>query len=163
MQHEWNKVSNHIRETCIIPGDTPADLCVWEHCEFFFLKNGFYCFEVVQTFNSNSTLINKLFLLQKRVIRILSGVHYLAHTDPLFRQIGIIKIKDLFTFFSSIFIYRIKNNLYPPSFNQKYFELVSPNNSFYNTRAATQQLIMIMINFIMQKEHNMVMIIIDRW
>ena len=33
--------------------------------------------------------------LQKRIIRLIAGQHYLAHTDPLFAPLKILKINDI--------------------------------------------------------------------
>ena len=37
--------------------------------------------------------------LQKKIIRIMTGEHYLAHTDELFSQLEILKVEDIYKFF----------------------------------------------------------------
>ena len=39
--------------------------------------------------------IGKLFKLQKKAIRILSDKRYSQHTDPLFFELGILKLSDI--------------------------------------------------------------------
>ena len=38
----------------------------------------------------------KIFKLQKKAVRILSKVHYLDHTDPLYKKENILKVDDIF-------------------------------------------------------------------
>jgi hypothetical protein len=42
--------------------------------------------------------LQPLFLLQKKIIRIVTNSDYLAHTDPLFRQTSILKLEDIHKF-----------------------------------------------------------------
>src|SRR5688572_10284235 len=39
--------------------------------------------------------LKPIFLLQKRVIRIIAGVHYLAHSSPLFKSLNLLSISDV--------------------------------------------------------------------
>jgi exonuclease III len=64
--------------------------------------------------------INKL-LLQKKMVRIITGSGYLDHCDPLFKRTKILKIGDINTFLCSIFAYK----------NSVNFET---SNHAYNTR-----------------------------
>ena len=41
------------------------------------------------------TYINKIEILQKRVVRIIDNQHRLAHSDPIFKDLSILKIKDI--------------------------------------------------------------------
>ncbi len=43
-----------------------------------------------------STCLNKLRILQKKTIRIIMQSHYLAHTDPLFSKLKLLKLDDLY-------------------------------------------------------------------
>jgi hypothetical protein len=45
-----------------------------------------------------SSHIQPLFIIQKKVIRIINNSDYLAHTDPLFQESGILKIFDIHKF-----------------------------------------------------------------
>ena len=49
---------------------------------------------------------NKILVLQKRVIRLIAGAEFLAHCDPLFLSLGILKIKDLYTFFCCMHVFK---------------------------------------------------------
>ena len=49
--------------------------------------------------------LNKLFLLQKRVIRIINNTPFLEHTDPLFFSNGILKIHDIHKLNIGLYMY----------------------------------------------------------
>ena len=51
------------------------------------------------------TYINRLFLLQKRAIRIISGASFLEHTDPLFYSNKILKINDMYNLNVGMYMY----------------------------------------------------------
>ena len=34
--------------------------------------------------------------IQKRAIRLITGSNYIAHTEPLFIQLGLLKVQDIF-------------------------------------------------------------------
>ena len=45
--------------------------------------------------NTTQCLLNKLFLIQKKIIRIIDGQPRLAHTNPIFQKLNILKVKDI--------------------------------------------------------------------
>ena len=57
------------------------------------------------------THLNKLYLLQKRIIRIINNAPFLAHTDPLFFSNGILKIHDIHKL--NIGLYMFEHNALP--------------------------------------------------
>ena len=70
--------------------------------------------------NACQTLLDKIILLQKRVIRIISHTHFLAHTDPLFFDNKVLKINDLFLYQLGLFMYDYKHNVLPAVFNSMF-------------------------------------------
>ena len=40
--------------------------------------------------------VKKLESIQKRAIRLITGSNYVAHTEPLFIQLGVLKVQDIF-------------------------------------------------------------------
>ena len=40
--------------------------------------------------------VKKLKSIQKRAIRLITGSNYVAHTEPLFIQLGVLKVQDIF-------------------------------------------------------------------
>ena len=60
--------------------------------------------------------LSPLILLQKRIVRIITYSHYLAHTNPLFHANSILKIKDIYRYKLGIHMYELYNsgvNLHP--------------------------------------------------
>jgi hypothetical protein len=68
------------------------------------------------TFDEN---INKLKLLQKKLLRIMTNSTFLAHTDPLFYRTKILKIEDIHTYLLSIHAFKNQNHF--PSYDHNYY------------------------------------------
>ena len=66
--------------------------------------------------NCAKTLLDKLFYIQKRAIRIINKVGYLSHTNDLFYNNNILKLVDLFTYNVGIFMYQLSNKDLPEVF-----------------------------------------------
>ena len=62
---------------------------------------------------SSQRNLNSIILLQKRAIRICSGSHYHAHTDPIFKDLKLLKITDINFCQTALFMYKIKLNIIP--------------------------------------------------
>ena len=63
------------------------------------------------------THLNKLIILQKRIVRIISNVYYLAHTNVLFNQLRILKIDDICNLRTVEFICKHKFGVLPACCN----------------------------------------------
>ena len=88
------------------------------HLNFGILTWGFSC--------------NRIFKLQKKAVRIISNSKYNAHTDPIFKRLGLLKVHDIFNKQCLKFYHKICNNNAP-----EYFEpMFNQNNQFhsYDTR-----------------------------
>ena len=60
------------------------------------------------------TFLHPLIMLQKRLARLLTNSAYYAHCNPLFNELKMLKIKDLFIYHCQIFMYKtIKLEKYP--------------------------------------------------
>ena len=81
-------------------------------------------------------------MLQKKCIRNVCGTGYLAHTDPLFDKMNILKVEDLFTFNAAKFVFKLNNELLPESFNNFLAPFSIPNrtNSYLLNKAKTDHL-----------------------
>ena len=78
--------------------------------------------------NACSTLLNRLLLLQKKVLRIICNTSAHAHTNNLFSQYKILKINDLYRLQLGQFMYALNNNNLPSIFNN----IFVLNNSIHN-------------------------------
>ena len=88
----------------------------------------YYCNIVwASTYKTN---LSRLVILQKRIIRIINKSHFNAHTDPIFKGLGILKFNDIYLLQLGQFVFLQK--FLPPRFNNN----LSQSNQFhsYNTR-----------------------------
>ena len=89
-----------------------------------------YCVSVWgSTYQSN---LNRIIILQKKIIRIISKVSFDAHTSVLFREQEILKLSDIYLYQIGKFMYLFKRGLLPNYFGDM-FTLASQIHS-YNTR-----------------------------
>ena len=88
-----------------------------------------YCIEVWGC--ASQIQLNGLFLLQKKIIRIMSFSRYLAYTNPLFHSIEILPFRKYF-----LIMYRYSNNPLPECISLLYLR----NDSIHqhNTRGCHQ-------------------------
>ena len=70
--------------------------------------------------NTYQTCLDKLFLLQKKALRIVFNLHIRAHTDALFLEHNILKLKDLYSFQLGQFMFKYNNNHLPKIFNNSF-------------------------------------------
>ena len=66
---------------------------------------------------SRSGQLNEIFKMQKKAIRIVAGVSYNSHTEPLFKKLQVLPLPDLISFTKIQFMHRFTQNFLPPSFN----------------------------------------------
>ena len=63
--------------------------------------------------DKNNSHINSLFLIQKRIIRTCTNSLWLAHTDPLFKQLKTLKVQDIYSHQLGTFMFQYHHNLLP--------------------------------------------------
>ena len=85
-----------------------------------------------QVWGCNPNSYSKTFTLQKKALRLLTFANKDAHSDPIFKELEIIKVKDLITSNNITFVHKTLNGNSPVHFDN-YFEKVKPIHN-YNTR-----------------------------
>ena len=85
--------------------------------------------------NCSLTKINSLLLLQKKSLRIITKSSYLSHSEPMFYRLKTLKIQDIHTLQTGIFMYKYTHKQLPSLFND-FFNLNSNIHS-YPTRHST--------------------------
>ena len=65
--------------------------------------------------------LNKLKILQKRVIRLCAGAHYRAHTCHLFQQLTLLPLAKHIDLKTGIFMYKFQNNFLVPDIFSDYY------------------------------------------
>lgn len=68
----------------------------------------------------NSKALDKIFKLQKRAIRVMYRKPYRSHTDPLFINSSILKIKDIQILHASLFVHDFVHKRLPQSFSHTF-------------------------------------------
>ena len=76
--------------------------------------------------------LNILYLLQKRIVRIITTTDYRAHTAPLFRKLKIFDVFSVNSFLIASFMYSYHNQLLPDTFHS--FFSTNRDTHNYNTR-----------------------------
>ena len=75
---------------------------------------------------------HKLEKLQKRAVRIIVNAKYNSHTEPIFKSLGILKIKHIFERNCLKFYYKVVNGTTPSFFLNMFVPNAATHN--YNTR-----------------------------
>ncbi len=84
---------------------------------------------------SNELYLNKLRMLQKKVVRIICNAEINAHSNPLFKQLNVLKIDDICNIQYGCLMWDYEHGNLPKCFNT-YFRAVS-NSHNYRTRNAS--------------------------
>ena len=62
--------------------------------------------------STTKSRLNVLFLLQKKIVRILTGSDYHAHSESLFIELKIMNVFQLHRYFTGILVYKSISNIY---------------------------------------------------
>ena len=92
-----------------------------------------YCIEIWG--GTNDTTLLPLIKRQKRLVRVISGAPYRAHTENLFKELNVLKLNNVFQLSVSMFMYKFVNGLLPNVF--KNFYKCNNMNHSYNTRQSS--------------------------
>ena len=76
--------------------------------------------------------INKLFISQKKIIRSMTNSHFLEHTHPLFTELRLLKLSDIFEIESAKFMYKNNHFSLPDKISNIFTE--TPDIHSHNTR-----------------------------
>ena len=79
-------------------------------------------------------LLERINLLQKRAVRIISKTSYDSHTMPLFYKLNILPVSLLYDYQVICFMYSYNNNMLPETFDNLFVQNKSIHK--YNTRSA---------------------------
>ena len=78
--------------------------------------------------------LNYKLLIQNKIVRIIKYTHYLAHTDIIFKELGILPIENNIIFIErvGVFMFKYENRLLPSVMAELY--LRNNNIHYYETR-----------------------------
>ena len=107
------------------------------------LKNLYYSliypyliYGIVAWGNTYTSSTNPLFLLQKKLVRIITFSDYLDHTNSIFLALKILKFQDLAFYHNALFMYDFQSGNLPHIFST-FFSSVSQKHG-YNIRLASR-------------------------
>src|SRR5688572_7885558 len=80
--------------------------------------------------------LRRLFLLQKRAVRIIEGVPRCVHSGPLFTDLKLLKLEQIRTLQIGLFMYRYEHGLLPACF-KGFFHLRSDVHTHYTPETLT--------------------------
>jgi hypothetical protein len=101
---------------------------------YFALIQPHLTYGIVAWGKASQSIVHKTEVLQKRAIRTINKAKYNSHTEPLFKQSHILKLKDLYEYQSSLFMYDFTTNRLPPSFENTF----KYNHEIQETRLTRQ-------------------------
>ena len=82
--------------------------------------------------NTFTTYLNSIYKLQKRAVRMIVGANRLAHTEPIFRELKIMKLNELYVYAVQLMLYKYHHSELPEIFDDFFIR----NNAVHshNTR-----------------------------
>ena len=86
----------------------------------------------------NLGLRDGLLSLQKRLVRIICGTHWISHADPLFAELGKLKVEELYIQAVRIFAFKAARGILPGGMAS----MVGKVSHGYNTRGASSNFFM---------------------
>ena len=81
------------------------------------------------------TTLKSIVILQKKAVRIIASSKHDAHTSVLFHQLSILKLSDLVSMHTALFMFNFYNNTIPSSFSNFFTSIRNVHN--YNTRLSS--------------------------
>ena len=78
--------------------------------------------------------LHRLYVLQKKIVRIICGVLPIAHREPLYTSLNILNIDQIRDYSIALFIYKLTKHLLPPLFENMFLKTSDVHN--YSTRQA---------------------------
>ena len=103
------------------------------HTLYFSLLQPHLTYGILVWGNAKSCFLHKTEVLQKRALRIINCKKFNSHTDPLFKQSGILKLSDLYQLQVLLFMHKYSRDKLPMSF-RNIFTLNRDINVVHETR-----------------------------
>ena len=78
--------------------------------------------------NTYQSYLDPLVKIQKRALRVISFADRLAHTDPLFENLKLLKLKEIYVYSAQLFMFKFHQIKLPPIF----FTFFTRNDSIHS-------------------------------
>ena len=129
IDHLCSKVSKNIGILRKLRGKLDTETLTTLYYSFIYP----YCHYCIHVWGSTyDTHLNKVFLLQKRAVRIIFGANRLAHTEPIFKSLKLLNIHKLYKYNIGLMMYKYHHKKLPHIFDD-YFTMNSDVH-VYSTR-----------------------------
>jgi hypothetical protein len=103
INYVYTKVSKSVGILYKLSSNVPKDVFMSLYYSFIYPYLT-YC--VVVWGGAADVHVDRLLMLQKRAVRIITNNSYLDHCNPLFHSTGMLKIKDLYNYLCSIYAFK---------------------------------------------------------
>ena len=60
---------------------------------------------------THACILDPLIIAQKRIVRCIAGAEYRAHTNPLFKEYSILKLEDIYSYVTSLYMFKNHQNI----------------------------------------------------
>ena len=81
--------------------------------------------------------LKDLITMQKRIIRVISGVPPMTHTDPLFINLRILTLKGIFVYSIGLFMFKFVSRMLPEDLFDSIFRYTSGHSPYIMRQANT--------------------------
>ena len=100
---------------------------------YYALISPFLSYGILAWGSASHSQLERVFKLQKRAMRIINHLPFLAHTEPIFKSHKILKFYDIYQYEIAIFMYNCYRGLLPESLHNHFVLNCSVHN--YVTRS----------------------------
>ena len=94
-----------------------------------------YC-NLIWASANTSVLLNKVLIVQKHFIRLMTFSNYLAHSKLLFFRLYILPIYEMYKYNLAVYMFRIINNLIPPLNHHRF--IFNSSIHYHNTKSKSK-------------------------
>ena len=116
---------------------------------YYALIAPFLSYGILAYGSAPNSLLDRIFKLQKRAIRIINHSSFLAHTEPIFKQHKILKFYDLYKLETALFMFTCHKCLLPQSLSQ-YFELNNEVHTYPTRSSSNYHLPLVRTNLVLK-------------
>ena len=82
--------------------------------------------------HAGDRLLHSLFLVQEKIVRIITFSTLLAHTAPIFLNLRLLPLNKIVLLRTSVFMFKLMNNMLPNAMNS--LIVINNDTHHYNTR-----------------------------
>ena len=91
-----------------------------------------YCAHIWGT--TASIHLQRLYVLQKKIVRIICGVHPRTHTEPLYKALHVLNVEQIRDYSVALFMYKLTNCMLPSMFENMFIS-TSDVHDYYTRQA----------------------------